>query len=368
MKQKITRYFASGNTGRGFYSLFDDVLKDLDRIFILKGGPGTGKSSLMKAIGAKWQKAGYDLEYIHCSLESESIDGVIIPHLKVAVVDGTRPHVIEPKAPGAIEEYVNLGTAWNSEQLIQQKQTILPLNHEISSYFQMADRSFHEALFIHDDWEKIYIDHLNLTKANELTNHYIQSFFGSMTLNKEGKVKHRFLGAATPKGPVDFLPNLTEDIQKRYFIKGRPGSGKSTLLKKLAEAGKIRGFDVEMYHCGFDPHSIDMVIFRELSIAIFDSTPPHEYFPSRQGDELIDLYGTIIDERTDDLYREQLQHISKKYKDKMKEATEFLLKAKTLRDQLEEIYIKAVDFSIVDALREEIEKEIEKIATKRNES
>ena len=32
--------------------------------------------------------------------------GIIIPALKIGLVDGTAPHVIEPKAPGAIEEYV----------------------------------------------------------------------------------------------------------------------------------------------------------------------------------------------------------------------------------------------------------------------
>ena len=44
-------------------------------------------------------------------------------------------------------------------------------------------------------------------------------------------MKHRFLGAATPKGAVDFVPNLTEGLPHRYFIKGPPGPGKSTMLK-----------------------------------------------------------------------------------------------------------------------------------------
>lgn len=362
MKERIIRYFASGNTGRGFYSLFDDVLKDLDRIFILKGGPGTGKSSLMKEIGSRWLKAGYDLEYIHCSLESESIDGVIIPSLKVAVVDGTRPHIIEPKIPGVVEEYVNLGTAWDSQALIKEKEAIFQLNDQIGGFFQKAYASFAEALTIHDEWEKIYINNMNFAKAERLTEKLTESFFGTITLNKQAKEKHRFLGAATPTGPVDFIPNLTGDLKKRYFIKGRPGSGKSTMLKKLAEEGKKRGFDVEVYHCGFDPNSIDMVIFRELSIAIFDSTLPHEYFPSRQGDEIIDLYGTVIDEMTDDLFAEQIAAVSKQYKEKMKEGTENLAKAKALRDQLESIYIKTVDFSIVDQLREEIDGQIKDIA------
>ena len=72
------------------------------------------------------------------------------------------------------------------------------------------------------------------------------------------------------------------------------------MLKQIAAAGELHGFDLEIYHCGFDPHSLDMIIIRELGLAIFDSTAPHEYFPSRDGDEIIDMYGLLIAEGTDE--------------------------------------------------------------------
>ena len=40
------------------------------------------------------------------------------------------------------------------------------------------------------------------------------------------------------------------------------------MLKKLAKAAEEKGFEVEVYHCGFDPNSLDMVIVRELGFAI----------------------------------------------------------------------------------------------------
>lgn len=45
---KVMNYFAGGNTAKGFYSLYDSNLKGLERLFILKGGPGSGKSTIMK--------------------------------------------------------------------------------------------------------------------------------------------------------------------------------------------------------------------------------------------------------------------------------------------------------------------------------
>ncbi|MCP8617372.1 PRK06851 family protein [Salirhabdus salicampi] len=363
MAGKTLNYYAGGNTANGFVDLFQSNLEGLTRIFILKGGPGTGKSTLMKKIGEKWNDR-YDVEYIHCSADWGSIDGVIFRELGVAVVDGTAPHVLEPKYPGVIEEYVNLGEAWDSKVLQEHKDEVFQLNEEIKTCYDKAYGLFHDALHIHDDWEKFYIDHLDRSKANELTNQLIQDFFQTYQLNKTGKVVHRFLGAATPEGPIDFIQNLTEGLTYRYFIKGRPGSGKSTMLKKIVAAGEERGFDVEVYHCGFDANSLDMVIIRELNISIFDSTSPHEHFPSRKGDEIIDMYEEVIEDGTDERYANELEEVSTKYKSVMEHATKHLKDSLVLRKQLESIYIRAMDFSIVEQKQAEIEKEIESIAKK----
>jgi hypothetical protein len=360
---KIKNYYAGGNTARGFHNLYDSNLQGMDRVFILKGGPGTGKSSLMKKIGNEWVEKGYNIEFLHCSSDNSSIDGVLIPALKVGIVDGTAPHVIEPKAPGAVEEYINLGEAWDARALATHKKSIYHLTNKISQAFKLAYATFKEALDVHDDWEKIYIDNMDFEKADQLTNKLIQSFFGKLKLNKKSDVRHRFLGAATPKGAVDFVPNLTEEIEKRYFIKGRPGSGKSTMLKKLAAAAEARGVDIEVYHCGFDPNSLDMVICRELGIAIFDSTAPHEYFPSRAGDEIIDMYELLISPGTDEIYEDKIKPIAAKYKEKMKEAIAYLAVAKELHDELESIYVSAMDFSKVEKIQNKIAEEIREWAS-----
>lgn len=63
MTGNVLNYYAGGNTARGFHNLYEENLKGLNRLFILKGGPGTGKSSLIKVIGREWVEKGYDIEF-----------------------------------------------------------------------------------------------------------------------------------------------------------------------------------------------------------------------------------------------------------------------------------------------------------------
>ncbi|MNI03089.1 hypothetical protein D3C73_559840 [compost metagenome] len=367
MTGSITSFVAGGNTARGFINLFDSSLQGLERLYILQGGPGTGKSSMIRAIGNHMTQEGHDIWFLHCASDNDSVDGLIVPGLKVGIidVDGTAPHVIQPKATATIVQYVDMGEAKDEAQLTARESDIQSLIHDITQAYEQAYSGFAEALRIHDDWETFYIANMDYQAADELTATYIHRLYGDHKLEKHSRVDHRFLGAATPDGAVDFVPNLTEGL-KRYFIKGRPGSGKSTMLKKLAAFGTERGFDVEIYHCGFDPDSLDMIIVRELGFAMFDSTAPHEYFPEHPTDEILDTYTSCIKPGTDEAYADRILDIKGQYSAKMKQSTHFLAQAKSLHDELKNIYIPSIDFSKVDQIKNNILQEISSLAATRS--
>ena len=132
MKNGIKKYFAAANGFYGFRSYFGTVFdrKEFDRVYILKGGPGTGKSTIMKRILAAFEENGFDCEIILCSSDPSSLDGVIIKtnETKVAILDGTAPHEEDTRYPGAIDEIINLGEAWNEKTLINHRDEIVNLN------------------------------------------------------------------------------------------------------------------------------------------------------------------------------------------------------------------------------------------------
>ena len=79
----------------------------------------------MKKVGAHFNKKGYTIEYHHCSSDPNSLDGVLVKELNIALLDGTSPHIVDPINPGAVDEIVNLGEFWNVENLEKNKDEII---------------------------------------------------------------------------------------------------------------------------------------------------------------------------------------------------------------------------------------------------
>ncbi len=357
----IRNYFVCANSAQGFQNRFLENLKGCHRIYILKGGPGTGKSTLMKRLGELYSRQGEDVDYIYCSSDPASLDGVILCNRKIAIVDGTAPHVIEPSAPGAIEEYLNLGFLWDSKKLIPHKEEILHLKEQIRIRYEGIYRKLSAAKGIHDRWEAVYRENTDYELLNQVTEDFLEGILGRIPdKEKRGGQIHRFFGALTPDGSVNFLDSLTEASHTRYFIKGRPGTGKSTLLKRLTDKANQKGLFAEVYHCSFDAESLDMVILPELSIAVFDATPPHELFPCRDWDFILDLYELSVRQGTDEEHYELLALFSREYEEMMSAARRLLREVRELHDELESIYGKAIDFSKADILFEKLKQEIER--------
>lgn len=96
----VTRYFLGGNTASGFVSFYGQFCRGPeDFLWVIKGGPGCGKSSFMKTIGKAAENAGLDVEYVLCSGDPDSVDGVYLPALHTGYADGTAPHVLEAVTP-----------------------------------------------------------------------------------------------------------------------------------------------------------------------------------------------------------------------------------------------------------------------------
>ena len=103
-------YFLGANSRAGFVSLYRPFCAAPgDFLHVVKGGPGTGKSSFMRRIAAAARERGLDVETVLCSGDPDSLDGVYIPALRLGWADGTAPHTMDPAHFGADGDYVDLG-------------------------------------------------------------------------------------------------------------------------------------------------------------------------------------------------------------------------------------------------------------------
>ena len=72
--------FIAANSCKGFFSYFDELIWDssLKRVYLIKGGPGCGKSTFMKKISKSASQQGLTVENMYCSGDVTSIDGIKI--------------------------------------------------------------------------------------------------------------------------------------------------------------------------------------------------------------------------------------------------------------------------------------------------
>lgn len=153
-------YFGAANSYYGFKSNFKAIFspEKYTRIYVIKGGPGTGKSTLMKKLGSSMVNKGIDLKKIYCSSDPDSLDGIILEHnsCKVAMVDGTAPHVVEAEYPGCVEYIVNLFDSLNFDSLNESRKDIFNLTKQKKKMYNEA----YKALSICGDIYRI-ITHKN---------------------------------------------------------------------------------------------------------------------------------------------------------------------------------------------------------------
>jgi hypothetical protein len=351
MKGTIKNIFPGGNTSRGFYSFYRYILgqDEARRIICIKGGPGTGKSSLMKKVGKYFNEKGYDIEYHHCSSDNNSLDGIVIKGLKVAILDGTSPHVVDPVNPGAVDEVLNMGDCWDEEGFKQYRHKIIDINKKVGKTFKRAYRFFGAAKLVYDDWYTYNSDALNIHKLNLLKENLKESLFTTSPSNI-GFDRHLFATAFTPNGIITYIENLSEDYKNIYVLKGGPGTGKSNVLEFLSTDALRRGYYVEIFHTPLIPEKIEHILIPDLNVAILTSNEINN----------LDLAGTVIDMKdylnlnTLEKNKAEIEYDAAEFYTLLNKGLSTIKEAKGLHDELETSFVPNMDFSKVDAVLEKV--------------
>ncbi len=358
----VRRVFPGSNTPQGFYSYYQYLLEQdrANHIFVIKGGPGTGKSTFLKRLGNTMNSEGFNVEYHHCSADNNSLDGVVFPQLGIALLDGTAPHVTDPIHPGAIDEIINFGEFWDDAGIRAHRDQIVDVSARLSATFQRGFRYLKAARSIYGDIEIVHREAVHRGALNQMAATLVEELLSDRWVSHTpGRTRHLFGSAITPDGPRNHLDTLIGPMGRKVVIKGRPGTGKATLVEKVAAHAIERGYDVECFHCPFDPEKTQHILIPELDTGIVTSVAPHVW--TGPADMLIDT-DDALEERVVQRHDSRLARAQELYQTLFDTAIAALSEAKSLHDELEMYYIPYMDFDAIAPLYERVRDYILQVA------
>jgi len=350
------QYFLGANAPSGFYSLYSELIppETAHAIYILKGGPGCGKSTLMRRVALRMEQDGADTEYILCSGDPDSLDALLLPNLGVALVDGTAPHIIEPKYPGVVERYVNLGDCYDSRGLAGLRPEIISCMSRYKSCYPRAYRCLAASAEIFQDTRSTLLTSPLSDKLAKRARGILSREFKRQKRSETGQVKQRFLGAVTHRGPLCLFDTALAQCGRVYELADSYGLAHELLIHLLAGAVDA-GHDVVACPDPMAPDRLSHLLIPGLELAFLSSSPglPFPGTPYRR----IRL-DAAADAELLRRSRPRLRFARKVSSALMDEAVISLSQAKAIHDDLESLYNPYVDFHTVDQMAQAISEEI----------
>lgn len=344
----IRKFFAGSNSSEGFYSLFKDVItNDAKRVYLLKGGPGTGKSYFMRSIEQELVKDGHDREQFYCSSDADSLDAICFPRLGIALIDATAPHAIEPQWPGCRDEIIYLGNFWSSQDLYAKREQIMQGGLAKQKHFANAFRYFKAAKCIEDtmsgDAQRIFWDNGDLDRVHSAIKGQV------IAEPKRGKIRTLFASALTPQGHISHIRTLIKGYSELFVLQGLSGSGKSAEIKRIANHTQIMGLDAELFLYPLNPQKVLHLLIPQLKIAILTATvlDPLDDLPGACRILMGPTSNESSNARSVTLFNELLGL-----------GMESLRQAQSGHAEIEEIYMQQMDFKGLDKYKDEILAEI----------
>lgn len=335
-------FFASANTTKGFFSQFHEVFDPdlLDEIYIIKGGPGTGKSSLMRKVADVSAANGLTVHRFLCSSDPNSLDGIIILEKKIAILDGTSPHATEPKFPGAVENIINTGSFWDKKALYQRKKEIISLIQEKNRYYRRAYQFLRASGEIFDEIDKIGERALLTEKMMSYVNRLEEKQFKKIA-DEDYKVETRILSTYNKTGKT-LLRSFEEQSKTVYIIEDSLFCG-SRLLELIEILAKKARFEYwKSYSCDF-PDRIDAIYLPKRSCCFVLGERIYENECSDKEYHYINM-NRFIDPSILRSCRQKIRFGKKCTEMLITGAIDAFSQAANAHSELENIYVSSMDF------------------------
>ena len=357
MERTSICFFLGANTPTGFCGYMPQSYDARAgwRVYIIKAGPGTGKSTFMRHILQRVLETDSNAaaEEIYCSSDPDSLDGVIFHTHKIAVFDGTAPHVLEPQYWGACESVVDLGGCADTDYLQAHAADIIAATDACRERHAQCREFLAAASAMLRNSRNTVRPFIDTDKVHRTAERIAAREFGKGGVASE---QNRFLSAVTPEGEMVFYSTLKALCPRLYVIEDEYGAAGALLLARLRELALSAGEQLITCRCPLSPNDkIEHLLFPRTGLGFTLSNPWHRAdFPvwrhihvSRFGDE----------EKIRSV-RQRLAFNRRAAREMILEATDAAKEAKAIHDRMESYSSAAMDFKAADALCDKVTQQI----------
>lgn len=156
--------FATAFTPEGIVTFVDTLYPDYKDVYVLNGGPGTGKTDILDYISKEALKRGYYVEIYHDPLIPDRIEHIFIPELSTAILTSNE---INQKQFNGYQIYMD--NVLNPYVLNKNREEI---KHSSEAFYQLLNKGLEiisHAKQLHDQMETYYIPNMDFDKVNEVS-------------------------------------------------------------------------------------------------------------------------------------------------------------------------------------------------------
>jgi len=334
-EQAEREFFIGANTGRGFVCYAEDIFCGLSKLYLIKGGPGTGKSTLMKAVAKAARKKGVTVEYYRCSSDPDSLDGIVLREMSVGIVDATSPHVVEARYPGAREEIVDLGAFWDASALEERFFEIKMRIDEKAAAFAAVYKYMSVASALRGERNRILTACTDSAKMQKAAARWLSS----LKRGKEAtRPMPRQVSSVGMKGMT--VLNTFEDLAKvRWQIRDARGL-RGALLEELL--GQAIGADIAVWVSRDYTGEADALYFPDDGLAITCGGN------GEGADRILNTERFLLRERLSE-QRARLRFLSRMEAETMERVADLFREIGKQHFAIESIYSEAMDYHGVNA-------------------
>ncbi len=253
--------FAAANSGRGFYSFYPSVFggKEITKRYLIKGGPGTGKSSFLRGVAETAAARGWTVEEYRCSSDPASLDGIVLDG-RIALIDATAPHAVDAELPGTRDELVNLGEFWDAERLASQHNDIVAYGALKANAYRRGYRYLSAAMQVEAAGAELVLPSVKEEKLRAAA----RRMLAGIPDGAGASVRAGLADSIGMRGRVRFSA-YEEEAKKLFVIDDYFGTG-ALFLSALIQEGERKGLAMRVSYQPISPELPDAVLLNEAGV------------------------------------------------------------------------------------------------------